>query len=120
MENHIRPSTKLAGIGKRVDRHGSQPMSASMLVEDYIKPAAIKAGFLKEDDGLPLRPHNEEVIRFGFHSFRHSLDTFMMKVGENPAVTQAIMSHSDMDMTLYYAHFKSRERRAALERYAAY
>ena len=37
-----------------------------MLVEDHLRPAAVKAGVLKEG----------EKVRFGFHNLRHSLATF--------------------------------------------
>ena len=36
-----------------------------MLVEDHLRPAAVKAGVLKEG----------EKVRFGFHNLRHSLAT---------------------------------------------
>jgi hypothetical protein len=36
----------------------------------------------------------------------------------NPAVIQAIMRHSRMDMTLYYAHSSKKQKRAALDNYA--
>jgi hypothetical protein len=43
------------------------------------------------------------VKRFGFHTLRHSLATCLMDEQENPAVVQAIMRHSKMDMSLYYS-----------------
>ena len=53
---------------------------------------------------------------FGFHTFRHSLATCLMDEQENPAVVQAIMRHSKMDMTLYYSHSRRSAKRAAQER----
>jgi hypothetical protein len=35
---------------------------------------------------------------------------------ENPAVVQAIMRHSKMDMTLYYSHSQRKAKRAAQEK----
>jgi len=54
--------------------------------------------------------------RFGFHTFRHSLATRLMDERESPAVVQAIMRHSKMDMTLYYSHSRRSAKRAAQER----
>ena len=110
-DDFVFPSTKL---------HGSQPLSASMLVEDYLRPAALRSGVLKQVDGKTYGPDGEEVKRFGFHVLgRHSLTTLLMDEGHNPAVIQAIMRHSKMDMTLYYSHSQRREKRAALDKIAA-
>jgi len=48
------PSTRLKG---------KKPFSASILVQKYLRPAAVKAGLLREG----------QKTRFGFHNFRHSL-----------------------------------------------
>jgi integrase len=61
-------------------------------------------------------PDGEVVKRFGFHTFRHSLATCVMDEQENPAVVQAIMRHSKMDMTLYYSHSRRSAKRAAQEK----
>lgn len=37
---------------------------------------------------------------------------------ENPAVVQAVLRHSEMDMTLYYSHSSKKAKRAAVENYA--
>jgi integrase len=42
---------------------GRKPRCANMLVEDYLRPAAVRAGVLSKDDSH----------RFGFHNLRHSL-----------------------------------------------
>lgn len=110
-DDFVFPSTKL---------HGSQPLSASMLVEDYLWPAALRSGVLKQVDDKTYGPDGEEVKRFGFHVLgRHSLTTLLMDEGHNPAVIQAMMRHSKMDMTLYYSHSQRREKRAALDKIAA-
>ena len=90
-----------------------------MLVEDYIRPAAIRAGILIERDGKTYSKDGDLVKRFGFHNLGcHSLATFLMDEQENPAVVQAIMRHAKMDMTLYYSHSSKRAKRAAVENYA--
>ena len=109
-DDFVFPSIKLSG---------TQPRSASMLVEDYIRPAAIRAGILIERDGKTYSKDGDVVKRFGFHNLgRHSLATFLMDEQENPAVVQAIMRHAKMDMTLYYSHSSKKAKRAAVENYA--
>ena len=96
---------------------GEQPRSASQLVEDYIRPAAIAAGVIKIENGLTYDRDGEIVKRFGFHNLgRHSLATFLMDAQENPALVQAIMRHAKMDMTLYYSHSRRKAKRAAQEK----
>jgi integrase len=107
-QDYVFPSTKLGG---------AQPRSASMLVEDYLRPAAIRAGVLKVVDGVTYGPDGDSVRRFGFHNLgRHSLATFLMDEGENPAVVQAIMRHAKLDMTLYYSHSRRKQKLAAQEK----
>lgn len=96
---------------------GSQPRSGSQLVEDYIRPAAIRTGVIKVEKGITYDRNGEIVRRFGFHVLgRHSIATFLMDNQENPAVVQAVMRHSKMDMTLYYSHSQRAAKRAAQER----
>lgn len=107
-DDFVFPSEKL---------HGEQPRSASQLVEDYIRPAAIAAGVIRVEDGVTYDRDGEVVKRFGFHNLgRHSLATFLMDEQENPAVVQAIMRHAKMDMTLYYSHSRRKAKRAAQEK----
>jgi integrase len=107
-DDFVFPSVKL---------HGKQPRSPSMLVEDYIRPAAIKDGVIRMEDGVTYDRDGEIVKRFGFHNLgRHSLATFLMDEQENPAVVQAIMRHAKMDMTLYYSHSSRKAKRAAQEK----
>jgi integrase len=107
-EDFVFPSVKLGG---------TQPRSGSMLVEDYIRPAAIKAGAIRVENGITYDRDGEVVKRFGFHNLgRHSLATFLMDEQENPAVVQAIMRHAKMDMTLYYSHSSRKAKRAAQEK----
>jgi site-specific recombinase XerD len=96
---------------------GDQPRSASQLVEDYIRPAAIAAGVISVKNGITYDRDGVVVKRFGFHNLaRHSLATFLMDEQENPAVVQAIMRHAKMDMTLYYSHSRRKAKRAAQDK----
>lgn len=107
-DDFVFPSEKLSG---------EQPRSASQLVEDYIRPAAIAAGVIKVENGVTYDRDGEIVKRFGFHNLgRHSLATFLMDEQTNPAVVQAVMRHAKMDMTLYYSHSRRKAKRAAQEK----
>jgi integrase len=100
---------------------GRKPRTPTMLVQDYLYPAAVNAGILKlGKDGEYRSKEGNVVQQFGFHNLgRHSLATFLMDNKENPAVVQAVMRHAKMDMTLYYSHSQRKEKRAALDGYAA-
>ena len=82
-----------------------------MIVEDYLRPAAIKTKVIKLDaQGRTFDLDGGEIKRFGFHVFRHSLCSFLMAEGENPAVIQATLRHTRLDMTMYYAHSRKKEK----------
>jgi len=83
---------------------GKQPRSASIMVEDYVRPAAVRVGILSADDQR----------RFGFHNLRHSLASFLVSVGTNPKVVQGLLRHSDVHTTLQlYSQSVSADRLAA-------
>jgi integrase len=83
---------------------GKQPRVANMLVEDYLRPAAVKVGVLKEG----------EKVRFGFHNLRHSLASFLVRNGTDVKTVQKMLRHSDVSTTLgIYAHSMSEDRLAA-------
>jgi integrase len=83
---------------------GKQPRVANMLVEDHLRPAAVKAGVLKEG----------EKVRFGFHNLRHSLASFLVRTKTDPKTVQALLRHSDVKTTLQlYAHSISADRMTA-------
>jgi integrase len=84
---------------------GKQPRLGSMIVEDYIRPAALAAGIIKED-----------CPRFGFHNLRHGLCTFLIENGHDPVVVQRMLRQSHVDMTMHYTH-NSHQRREAQARF---
>jgi integrase len=104
------PQWTRAGI-RRISTHkigkshkGKQPRVANMVVEDYLRPAAVKAGMLKEG----------EKDRFGFHNLRHSLASFLVRKGTDVKTVQKMLRHSDVSTTLrIYAHSMSEDRLAA-------
>ena len=84
---------------------GRQPRTANMLVEDHLRPAAVRAGVLKKG----------EKVRFGFHNLRHSLASFLVRSKTDPKTVQALLRHSGMRKTTLqlYAHSVSEDRMAA-------
>jgi integrase len=83
---------------------GKQPRVANILVEDYLRPAAVNVGVLKEG----------EKVRFGFHNLRHSLASFLVRKGTDVKTVQKMLRHSDVATTLgIYAHSMSEDRLAA-------
>jgi integrase len=81
--------------------HGKQPRLGSMIVQDYIRPAAVAAGVIPND-----------CPRFGFHNLRHGLSTFLIDNGHDPVVVQRMLRQSNLDMTMHYVH-NSRKARSA-------
>jgi integrase len=65
-------------------------MPATIMVQKYLRPAAIKAGVLKADDR----------VRFGFHNFRHSLASALVKLKCDPKTVQGILRHEDVRTTM--------------------
>ena len=96
-------------------KKGNQPRFGSMIVEDYIRPAAIAAGVLEKRDGKCYYD-GEAVDRFGFHNLRHGLATWLAEQGTDPAIIQRMLRHSSKEMTMHYIHAKARE---AQEQYIA-
>jgi integrase len=69
---------------------GTKPLSASIMVEKYLRPAAVKAGVIKEG----------EKVRFGFHNFRHALATALVKLRVDTNTVQGMLRHEDFGTTM--------------------
>jgi integrase len=69
---------------------GKKPLSASIMVQNYLRPAAVKAGVIKEG----------EKVRFGFHNLRHSLATALVKLKVDPKTVQGMLRHEDFGTTM--------------------
>jgi integrase len=91
---------------------GRKPRIGSMIVEDYLRPAAIAAKVIRAELGKTFDKDGAEVTRFGFHSFRHSLASTLMERGEDPALIQGLLRHAKLDMTLYYSHAQKGQKMA--------
>jgi integrase len=93
---------------------GKQPRVASMLVEDYLRPAAVKVGILSSHEDQEGRLVDDDPRRFGFHNLRHSLASFLVRIKTDPKTVQTLLRHSDVKMTLQcYTHSVSEDRMAA-------
>jgi integrase len=80
-EDYVFPSSRLKG---------RKPLSASIMVQKYLRPAAIKAGVIQADDR----------VRFGFHNFRHSLASALVKLRCDPKTVQGLLRHEDVRTTM--------------------
>ena len=93
---------------------GQQPRVANMLVEDYLRPAAVMVGILsshRDDEG---RLVDDDPRRLGFHNPRHSLASFLVRIRTDPKTVQTLLRHSDVKLTLQrYTHSVSEDRMAA-------
>jgi integrase len=78
---------------------GKKPRVANMLVESYLRPAAVAAGVLKSEvvEGKLV---DRDPRRFGFHNLRHSLSTFLVGTQVDPKTVQDLLRHSDIRTTL--------------------
>jgi len=69
---------------------GRVPLSASVFVADYLRPAAKKA-----------RAQIEDGQRFGLHNLRHSLSNWLVnKAKVEPKTVQGILRHAKIQTTL--------------------
>jgi integrase len=93
---------------------GKQPRVANMLVEDHLRPAAVKAGILSSHRDVRGHLIDDDPRRFGFHNLRHSLASFLIRIRTDPKTVQTLLRHSDVKLTLqFYTHAVSRDRMAA-------
>jgi integrase len=93
-DDWIFPSIKLKGL---------KPRAASSAAQDYLRPAAVKAGIIKQGSSK----------RFGWHNLRHSLATFL--AGEvDVAVTMKMLRQKRLATAMeYYTHRVNSKQQAA-------
>jgi len=93
---------------------GKQPRVANMLLADYLRLAAVKAGILSSHRDEHGRLVDDDPRRFGFHNLRHSLASFLIRMRTDPKTVQTLLRHSDVKLTLqFYSHAVSQDRMAA-------
>lgn len=86
---------------------GRIPRSASILGQDYLRPAAVKAGVIPEGyEG-----------RFGWHNLRHSLATFLAANEVNLPVIQSVLRHAKPSTTALYTHRVNAAQLSAQEKF---
>lgn len=51
------------------------------------------------------------------HCCRHTYITHMLQLGVDPKTIQALVGHSEVDMTMYYAHAQETSKKAAIDRF---
>jgi integrase len=94
--------------------NGKQPRVANMLVEDYLRPAAAKAGILSSHQDEHGRLVEDDPRRFGFHNLRHSPASFLVRMRTDPKTVQTLLRHSDVRLTLqFYTTLSAKDRMAA-------
>ena len=85
-----------------------------MLVEDHLRPAAIKAHILSSHPDNHSGLVDVDPRRFGFHNLRHSLASFLIRIRTDPKTVQTLLRHGDVKLTLqFYTHAVSRDRMIA-------
>jgi integrase len=84
---------------------GRKPRTGSIMAQDYLRPAAVKAGILAAEDRR----------RFGFHNLRHSLASYLVTQTKTDVKTvQSMLRHADIGTTLdIYTHAINRDKLAA-------
>lgn len=86
---------------------GKTPRSAGVAGQDYLRPAAVKAGVI---------PAGYKG-RFGWHNLRHSLATFFAANEVNLPVIQSMLRHSRPSTTALYTHRVDAPQLAAQQRF---
>jgi integrase len=82
-----------------VQRAGKSPLWFDAALQRQLRPAAIRAGITKN---------------VGWHTFRHSLATLLVKKREGIKVVQELMRHADSRTTLdIYSQSDDEDKRAA-------
>jgi Zn finger protein HypA/HybF involved in hydrogenase expression len=79
--DYVFPSVKL---------RGKKPLSASIMVQKYLRPAAISAGVIAAN----------WKGRFGFHNFGHSLAAALVKLKVDPKTVLGVLRHEDFGTTM--------------------
>ena len=78
--NHAPPSFRLKG---------KKPLSASIMVQKYLRPAAVKAGVIRRRASSLRLPQ-----------LRHSLASSLVKLKCDPKTVQSILRHEDVRTTM--------------------
>ena len=77
------------------------------------KKLLLAAGLKPNDPGTTRRVL--AVSRMGFHAFRHTAASIMIRQGVNPLVVQDLLGHTSINMTAHYTHVNMETKREALQ-----
>ena len=77
------------------------------------KKLLLAAGLKPNDPGTTRRVL--AVSRMGFHAFRHTAASIMIRKGVNPLVVQDLLGHTSINMTAHYTHVNMETKREALQ-----
>ena len=77
------------------------------------KKLLLAAGLKPNDPGTTRRVL--AVSRMGFHAFRHTAASIMIRKGVNPLVVRDLLGHTSVDMTAHYTHINIETKREALQ-----
>lgn len=88
-------------------KKGQVPRAASTCGKKYLRPAAVMAGVISQDD----------PSRFGWHNLRHSLATFFGSNDVHPSVIQRMLRHANQRTTARYIHPVAADQIAAQEKF---
>lgn len=86
---------------------GRIPRSAGVAGQDYLRPAAVKAGVIPKG----------YRGRFGWHNLRHSFATFLAANDVSLALLQSMMRHAKPTTTARYTHRVNSAQMAAQEKF---
>jgi len=80
-------------------KRGAEPYWPDSALQDFVKPAVVRAGITK---------------RVGWHTFRHSYSTLLRANGTDVKVQSELLRHSNIGTTLnLYTQAVSEQKRAA-------
>jgi integrase len=92
---------------------GKKPRTGNMIVEDYLRPAAVTAGVIKVVNGVTYDMAGNVLKRFGFHCFRHKLASFLLAQGNSPVLIKNLLRWSKISMLDVYGYVMTDEKIAA-------
>jgi integrase len=73
----------------------------------------IWVGVISVRDGVTYDTAGNQIKRFGFHSFRHTLASFLLAQGNSPVLIKNLLRWSKISMLDTYGHVMTDEKIAA-------
>ena len=76
------------------------------IFKDTIK-LITKAGIQATEAPEPNSHRKRSIVRYSFHSFRHTFATILIENGASPMAVSKVLGHSTLAMTNRYVHFSN-------------